>query len=35
MNIPSVLDYRTVATHYGCVYKNDGSRTMEEMADQI
>mgnify|MGYP006302297843 CR=1 FL=1 len=29
------LDYRTVATHYVCAYKNDGYRVMEEMADRV
>ena len=29
------LDYRKVATHYGCAYKNDGYRVMEEMADRV
>ncbi|WP_433630976.1 hypothetical protein [Halomicrococcus sp. NG-SE-24] len=29
------LDYRTVAAHYGCAYKNDGYRVMGEMADRV
>ncbi|WP_227377235.1 hypothetical protein [Haladaptatus halobius] len=29
------LDYREVATHYGCAYKNDGYRLMEEMGDRV
>jgi hypothetical protein len=29
------LGYREVATHYGCAYKNDGYRVMEEMAERV
>jgi hypothetical protein len=29
------LGYREVATHYGCAYKNDGYRVMEEMAQRV
>ena len=29
------LNYREVATHYGCAYKTDGYRVMEEMADRV
>jgi vacuolar-type H+-ATPase subunit I/STV1 len=29
------LGYRDVATHYGCAYKNDGYRVMEEMAERV
>ncbi|WP_435158356.1 hypothetical protein [Haladaptatus sp. DFWS20] len=29
------IGYREVATHYGCAYKNDGNRVMEEMAERI
>jgi hypothetical protein len=29
------LDYQEVATHYGCAYKNDGYRVMEEMAERV
>jgi len=29
------LDYREVATHYGCAYKNDGYRVMEEMEERV
>ena len=29
------LNYREVASHYGCAYKNDGYRVMEEMAEQV
>lgn len=29
------LDYREVATHYGCAYKTDGYRVMEEMAERV
>ena len=29
------LNYREVATHYGCVYATDGYRVMEEMAERI
>jgi hypothetical protein len=29
------LGYREVATHYGCAYKNDGYRVMEEVAERV
>ncbi|WP_435157505.1 hypothetical protein [Haladaptatus sp. DFWS20] len=29
------LGYREVATHYGCAYKSDGYRVMEEMAERV
>lgn len=29
------LDYRTVATHYGCASTNDGYRVMEELAERV
>lgn len=29
------LNYREVATHYGCAYATDGYRVMEEMADRV
>jgi chromosome segregation ATPase len=29
------LNYREVATRYGCAYKTDGYRVMEEMADRV
>ncbi|SIR97755.1 hypothetical protein SAMN05421858_4916 [Haladaptatus litoreus] len=29
------MNYRKVATHYGCAYKNDGYRVMEEMAERV
>lgn len=29
------LNYREVATHYGCAYKTDGYRVMEEMAERV
>ncbi|MGA9399826.1 hypothetical protein [Haladaptatus sp.] len=29
------LNYREVATHYGCTYTNDGYRVMEEMAERV
>ena len=29
------LNYREVATHYGCAYKTDGYRVMEEMAEHV
>ncbi|WP_227379732.1 hypothetical protein [Haladaptatus halobius] len=31
----SQLGYREVAAHYGCTYKNDGYRVMEEMAERV
>jgi hypothetical protein len=36
-NQPKVaqLGYREVATHYGCAYKNDGYRVMEEMSERV
>ncbi|MFC6764645.1 hypothetical protein [Natrinema soli] len=29
------MGYRKVATRYGCAYKNDGYRVMEEMAERV
>ncbi|WP_266081645.1 hypothetical protein [Haladaptatus caseinilyticus] len=29
------LNYREVATHYGCAYMTDGYRVMEEMSDRV
>ncbi|WP_435156767.1 hypothetical protein [Haladaptatus sp. DFWS20] len=29
------MNYREVATHYGCAYTTDGYRVMEEMADRV
>ncbi|WP_458208534.1 hypothetical protein [Haladaptatus sp. NG-SE-30] len=29
------LNYREVATHYGCAYTTDGYRVMEEMGDRV
>ncbi|WP_458190624.1 hypothetical protein [Haladaptatus sp. NG-WS-4] len=29
------LGFREVSTHYGCAYKNDGYRVMEEMAERV
>jgi hypothetical protein len=29
------LSYREVVIHYGCAYKNDGYRVMEEMVERV